>query len=314
MEAMALALRSELDPASAAGHDFPPVPRWTASSGRRSRGSSFLATVRWPDGPEAKRPVFFTGYGHFGRVVADIEKWPAYGANIIQIELGPSRRLPERGRDRRGARAELRGDPRPRRGSPGVAVCLLISPHYLPDWALDKWPHLRKHREGFLQYCLHAPEGQELLRQFMRRPSGPIKDHPALHSICLSNEPVNQEEPCDSARTEWQAWLRQRHGDLARLNAPVRHAATRRWTRSRCPTPSARARPCPLWMDYIRFNQEFFAGWHAMLADAVHRGGPGAPGPRQGHDLDHAERRRRADTEWTPPSSGDSATSTATTP
>ena len=82
----------------------------------------------------------------------------------------------------------------------GVAVCLLISPHYLPEWALAKWPHLRRHREGFLQYCLHATEGQELLQRFIAVLLEPLKDHPALHSICLSNEPVNKEEPCDAAR------------------------------------------------------------------------------------------------------------------
>jgi hypothetical protein len=32
-----------------------------------------------------------------------------------------------------------------------------------------------------------------------------------------------------------------------------------------------------LWNDYIRFNQEFFAGWHAQLADAVHAVAPGLP-------------------------------------
>ena len=33
----------------------------------------------------------------------------------------------------------------------------------------------------------------------------------------------------------------------------------------------------PLAMDYVRFNQEFFARWHAMLAEGVHRIAPGLP-------------------------------------
>jgi hypothetical protein len=32
---------------------------------------------------------------------------------------------------------------------------------------MEKWPQLRRHREGFLQYCLHATEGRELLRRFI---------------------------------------------------------------------------------------------------------------------------------------------------
>ena len=31
------------------------------------------------------------------------------------------------------------------------------------------------------------------------------------------------------------------------------------------------------WMDFVRFNQEFFAGWHQMLADAVHAVAPDLP-------------------------------------
>ena len=29
----------------------------------------------------------------------------------------------------------------------GVAVCLLISPHYFPHWALAKWPQLQRRRQ-----------------------------------------------------------------------------------------------------------------------------------------------------------------------
>ena len=41
------------------------------------RGSSFVGPVRLPRAaPLAERPVFFNGYGHFGQIVADMEKWP----------------------------------------------------------------------------------------------------------------------------------------------------------------------------------------------------------------------------------------------
>lgn len=275
MEEMATRLTNDLSRGLEGERGFPPVPRWTANERPTVRGSSFLATVRWPDGSEVKRPVFFTGYGHFGRVVSDMEKWPELGANIIQIELGSPSVFPREGvTDDAPVRRVVGILDRARKS--GVAVCLLISPHYFPDWALNKWPHLRKHRDGFLQYCLHAPEGQELLRRFVATTVGPLKDHPALHSICLSNEPVNQEEPCDFARTDWHNWLRQRHGDLAQLN---RRYGTNYKSFTEVPLPDPfRARPAlPVWIDYVRFNQEFFAHWHALLADAVHRAAPGVP-------------------------------------
>jgi hypothetical protein len=158
----------------------------------------------------------------------------------------------------------------------GVAVCLLVSPHYFPNWAMAKWPQLQKHRDGFLQFCLHAPEGRELLRRFVAAAIAPLKDHPALHSICLSNEPVNEEEPCEYAKQQWRAWLEKRHGSIAALNARWGVEFTS-FADAPLPDPFAQRPAKPVWMDYIRFNQEFFADWHKMLADAVHEIAPGMP-------------------------------------
>jgi hypothetical protein len=275
LERMTAKLKSALRNGLEGRRIVPPVPRWTAGERPAVRGGSFVGRVRWPDGTEAVRPLFFTGYGHFARVVTDMEKWPALGTNIIQIELGPNSVFPAEGvTDEAPVRRILQILDRAQKS--GVAVCLLISPHYMPDWALRKWPHLRKHRNGFLNFCLHAPEGQDLLRRFVAATIAPLKDHPALQSICLSNEPVNQEEPCDFARAEWRAWLEKRHGDLAQLN---RHhgAHYASFAAVPLPDPFGPRPPAPLWMDYIRFNQEFFARWHTMLADAVHKAAPAVP-------------------------------------
>jgi len=272
MESMAVRLKTELADALAGRRLFAGVPRWTGEKRAVIKGSSFLAPARMPNGAIQERPVFFTGFGHFGQCVNDMEKWPRYGTNIIQIEFGPSGVLPEDGKTSDAPmRAMLQTFDRAQKA--GVAVCLLISPHYFPQWALDKWPHLRKRREGFLQYCLHAPEGQELLRRYVAAAITPLKDHPSLHSICISNEPVNTEEPCEYAKKDWQSWLQKRHGDIAKLNACYgsKFAA---WADVPLPNPFEAHDMSPLWMDYLRFNQDFFAGWHKMLADAVHAVAP----------------------------------------
>jgi hypothetical protein len=238
--------------------------RWTGDKRPVIRSSSFMAPARLPGGAPMERPVFLTGYGHFSQVVSDMEKWPDYGVNIIQIELGPSRVFPNEGRTDEAPVREL-SRMLDRAQKSGVAVCLLISPHYLPGWALEKWPQLRQRREGFLRYCLHAPEGRELLRRFILTALAPIKDHPALHSICLSNEPVNEEEPCEPARQQWRTWLEKRHGAITALNS-LCGANFTAFAEVPLPNPFG-PRPAPaLWMDYIRFNQEFFADWHRMLA------------------------------------------------
>ena len=275
MEPMAARLSRELKEALAGQRQFAAVPRWTGEKRPVVKSSSFLAPVRMPGGGTAERPVFFNGFGHFGQVLTDMEKWPGYGVNIIQIEVGPSMLFPgENQTNDAPVRTLIQTLDRAQKA--GVSVCLLISPHYFPEWALKKWPHLRKHREGFLQYCLHAPEGRDLLRRYIAALIPAIKDHPALHSICLSNEPINEEEPCEPAQRQWQAWLEKRHENVASLNA-LCGANFASFAAVPLPNPfGPRAAPA-LWMDYIRFNQEVFADWHKMLADAVHETAPGLP-------------------------------------
>lgn len=275
MEEMAVRLRGQLQAALDGKQTLAAVPRWTGQQRAVVKSSSFLAPVRMPGGETVERPVFFTGFGHFGQVVTDIEKWPHYGTNIIQIEFGPNRVLPGDGQTSDVPMREMLGI-LDRAQKAGVAVCLLISPHYFPQWAYEKWPHLNKGNAGFLKYCLHAPEGQDLLRRFILTAIAPLKDHPALHSICISNEPVNQEQPCEPATQQWHAWLQDRHGDIATLNARY-NGTFASFADVPLPNPCA-ARPSQAaWMDYIRFNQEFFASWHKMLADAVHEVAPALP-------------------------------------
>ncbi len=223
------------------------------------------------------RPVFFTGYGHFGQVQSEVEKFPSYGTNIIQAETAPSDIFPSDG--------VINDDPvqsmlnlLDRGQKAGVAVNLLLSPHYMPQWAYEKYPDLKKQRESFIQYCTHDPDGRELLKKYISIVVTPLKDHPALHSICLSNEPINVEEPCEYAVKEWHAWLANRHGNIAALNA--------RWKTDyagfddvKLPNPFDADCKSPIgrWVDFVRWNQEFFTDWHKMLADAVHAVAPDIP-------------------------------------
>ncbi len=278
MESMAEQLEQQLRKALAGEAVLPPVPRYVTSPITIS-GPSFLAETATP-GPaphRSVRPVFFTGYGHFGQVCADLEKLAGYGANIIQIELGPHSVFV---REDEIAEAPVRNlrTILDRAAAANVAVTLLISPHYMPGWMLEKYPELRKKREGFLQFCLHATEGQGLLQRYLQWLIPQIKDHPALHSICLSNEPVNVEEPCEPGRRAWQAWLAARHGDIGTLN--------RRWQTeyrefSEVPQPNpydgAAGRRPQAEYDFVLFNQEFFAGWHRQLAEVVHQIAPRLP-------------------------------------
>ncbi len=269
---------SRLEEAIRGGDRLPSVPWWTGRTRPRIVGSSFIGEVRDHKGRLYSRPIFFVGYGHFGQVKNDVDIFPQYGVNMIQIEFGPNSVFPLEGVESHREIVEVQKVLN-RAASVGVAVNLLISPHYFPEWMLRKYPHLNKRRDGFLRYCLHAPEGQELLKCYATRVASLLGHQSALHSICLTNEPINVEEPCPYGQALWHKWLQERHGDIDTLN--------QRWGSNyksieSIPLPDPFrltdvSIPSPLWYDFVRFNQDFFTRWHKILADEISRYGSGLP-------------------------------------
>jgi hypothetical protein len=275
-------LKQQVQDASAGRLRLPEVPRWTGQQRPRINGSSFVGPVAFPNRAESAtttRPIFFVGYGHFDQCRKDIEKFPGYGVNLIQSsEWGVDAIYPKPDVVS-DEKIKLTLDTLDRARRAGVAVDLLLSVHYFPRWMVKKHPHLDQARHGFIGYSIYAPEAREFLRQYVRRILPPLKDHPALLSICLTNEPTNVEEPSEHSRRAWHAWLRGRYGDVAALNRAWRTDFAN-LEAVHLPNPigeSAEKRPSPHWSDWVRFNQEWFAEFHTMLADAVHEIAPDLP-------------------------------------
>ena len=240
----------------------------------RIDGPSFFATARRStDGQTSSRPIFFMGYGHFGAVRRDIEVFPRYGANMIQIELGPRSVLtgPETFSDSAIRHFLTVCD---RAAEAGVSINLLLSPHYFPSWALKKWPHLQKFNGGFLQHDINAPESRRIIEQSLRYTIPKIKHHPAIHSFCLSNEPVCVDITQSKYGIQlWRDWLRGRYKTVAAANAT--------WGTD---FPSFDDVPAlkdfddsPITRDFVRFNQQQFADWHRWMADIIHEMAPEMP-------------------------------------
>ena len=257
---------------------LPEVPRYVTQAERpsfRIEGPAQLGTARWTDGRvEANWPLQFVGVGHFRQVRRDIEKLNDYGLNIIQIEFGPRSVVTGPDTISTGAIEECLSI-LDRAAGAGVAVNLLISPHYFPDWAFEKWPHLRDAGGGFLKVDVHAPEARQVYEKFLRTVIPRLGHHPALHSICLSNEPVfTSGEKSRFVRDRWHRWLEQRHGTIAELN--------RRWGSEYAdfvsiPVPAAEFDPSPLVYDYVCFNQEAFAEFHGWMASIIRELAPDIP-------------------------------------
>ncbi len=252
----------------------PVIPMYRTGRTRLS-GPSFLGRAQAGDEVREDWPVFFTGYGHFGQVRRDVELFPRYGLNCIQVEHGPNGTLKSETETDLTALREFRKLCE-RAAAANVSVNLLVSPHYFPKWALERHPELRQCGGGFFRFCVHAPEARAVLERFLRVAIPEVRDLPALHSICLTNEPVsNGGATCPHVRRRWAEWLRRRHGSVEALNA--------RWGTSHpsfeaVPVPEARegfARPQAY--DFILCNQELFAEFHEWLAGIVHELAPGLP-------------------------------------
>jgi len=274
MESIKKNLERQLTRALAGKLTLPSVPRWTGDTRPVIKSSSFIAPTTTPGKPDREiRPVFFTGYGHFSQARADMNKFPNYGINIIQTEIGPSSTLPAEDKvNDKPAQDLLELLERGRKA--GVAVNLLISPHYVPQWVRDKI----NSKPGSNGYSLRDPISQEMLKRHIAALITPIKDHPALHSICLANEPTYFGDESVYAVADWHAWLRNHHGDIDTLNS--------RWGASfasfdEIKLPYAKGedpkKPIGRWVDCVRWNQEFLASWYRMLADALHSAAPSLP-------------------------------------
>jgi hypothetical protein len=237
-------------------------------------GLSFIGGRRDTRGRQSRGAVFFSGYGHFGQVRTDIPRFAAYGVNIIQIEVGPSITMPSEKEFSLTAARDV-AEVLDRAAEHNVMVNILLSPHYFPGWAMQKWPHLAKGGGGFLGYCVDAPEARQVIEKFLRTAIPLFRGKPALHSFCLSNEPIfDRTAGCDNTGEMWEAYLARVHGDVETMSARYGTAYT---DFDDVPIPANDAYDAAQFYDYAIFNQERFAGWHEWMADIIHEMAPEVP-------------------------------------
>jgi hypothetical protein len=165
-----------------------------------------------------ERPFFFYGYGHFGSVARDIPIMNSLGASLIQNEWGPNQLSPngafaERARKAGALLASAPGN--------GVRVDVLLSPHYMPQWAFDKGGDMKLNDRawGFLKYNINHPVAREVLGNWMDRFLPGIAKNAGVFSICLANEPAFFASGTDPySRPAWVSFLAARHSGIDKLN------------------------------------------------------------------------------------------------
>jgi len=258
-----------------ANPEFAPIARRYQTGKVDIEGLSLVGTRKDSTGAESRGPLFFCGYGHFMQVRSDMPKWPGYGVNIIQHgEFGPSAVFPEEGKvDLSAVKTLIKALDDAAKNN--VRVDFLISPHFFPQWYLTKYPHLMQGGGGFLGYTVDAPEAQELIERYLRLVIPMVKDKPALHSLCLSNEPLfDRGAGAHNTRPMWESYLKRIHGDVATLNK-LYHSDYAGF--ENVPIPGNGSYGDPPFYDWCVFNQERFAGWHKWMADIIHEIAPEVP-------------------------------------
>jgi len=271
---VALEVKELLDRAEAEMRDGVVVPVLDPDTAIEIRNGSFWAECTVGNATEF-RPVFLTGYGHFSPVVADLPLLGDIGVNVIQIEMGPKSIVFEDGvrTDQIEAYVIAALD---RARDNGVRVCLLISPHYFPGWAFEKWPELAIEKAGFIRNTVDAPQVRDVYEEQLRTLIPLIQDHPALHSICLSNEPVSMGSWNDPFRLPlWRAYIERKHETIEHLNAAW-GADYASFDDVPHPVLAFDEDPRAVY-DGVRFNQEAFAEWHAWMVGVIHSMAPDLP-------------------------------------
>jgi len=99
-----------------------------------------------------------------------------------------------------------------------------------------------------------------------------IAHHPALHSICLSNEPQYQGR-CGYERAAFQAWLKAKWGAIGKADDAYGTSFVG-FEDIELPQDVSHY---GLYFDRWRFNQERFVAFHEMLRERIHRYDPDLP-------------------------------------
>lgn len=156
-----------------------------------------------------------------------------------------------------------------------IAVNVLLSPHYFPEWVLQQYPEIRNSsNKGSLKYNIYHPKAKEVIETYLRAVIPLIKDYHSLHSLTLSNEPVYYANLIPALLPDWQQYLR---GVYAEDIGEVNRVYGTDYTSFQEVSMPAVLEASPEGYDYMLFNNLMFSQWHKWMADIIHEIAPEIP-------------------------------------
>lgn len=152
-----------------------------------------------------------------------------------------------------------------------IAVSLLLSPHYFPEFLLEKYPEICGNNGIFIP---HSEKTLEILGDYLAALMPRIKAFKSLNNICLTNEPrFCPAEYGDFYKLQWTEFLRDKYGSLASANRTFGTAYTD-WAEIGLQT---KYDSTALGYDNRLFARRLFTDWHKFLANTVRSYAPDIP-------------------------------------
>lgn len=262
-------------------NDLGPVPYYSGKPVSIDN-NHFRAEVNWPDGTiTSDWPVIFNGYVGFEKLQSEIEDVASIKTSLVSVEIGPSEILVTEDEVDKTSIYSLISF-LDRAHSLGIAVNLLISPHYFPQWAFEKWPDILINAGEYCPYSVDAIEVRDIMEQYLGILMPEIEGHPALMSLCLENEPSYFGARIDPLnRSRYSGWLQDQYGTVEAVSAAHGENYTSfddvplfygyDWE-----VQPTGGNPAAVY-DFFRFNDERFADWFWFLANLVHEDAPELP-------------------------------------
>ncbi|UCH34023.1 MAG: hypothetical protein JSV65_15930 [Armatimonadota bacterium] len=143
------------------------------------------------------------------------EQLSAMAYTSLSIEVGPRSTLPAEN-ERRPAGMDGIKQVLDAAAEHGMVCDLLLSPHYFPGWAREKWPSTdptgwRQETNGFMPWAITDPHFRDFVQRHLAVAIPEVRDHPALLSYDLINEAWYRLIP-DFPADGWRAFRRAHPG------------------------------------------------------------------------------------------------------
>jgi hypothetical protein len=215
-----------------------------------------------------KRPFYFGGFGHFGLAQAEMPLLRKMGYNAIEFEAGPAQF---------GAHSESCINTVKLASENRMKIFFMLSPHYFPQWAIDKAPDVIV-PGGFNKFDVNHPVAREAIGKWIDHIVGQTKNEPSILSYDLMNEPIyTQSGRTRYSQPVWIRFLQDRHKTIDTLNALY---GTKYTAFDQVPVPKDEYPRAVgdrrAYYDWFTFNHRNFADWIRFMHDRVKKVSPRA--------------------------------------